>query len=61
VGVWSRGDNFFAGEFGLVNDDETLAFKLQDGDFGDATEAFFDFADLRGNGDVEVRLDQSGR
>lgn len=54
VGVWSRGDNFFSGEFGLVNDDETLAFKLQDGDFGDATEAFFDFADLRGNGDVEV-------
>lgn len=54
VGVWSRGDSFFKGEFGLVNDDETLAFKLQDGDFGDATEAFFDFADLRGNGDVEV-------
>ncbi|MCK0097305.1 endonuclease/exonuclease/phosphatase family protein [Yoonia sp. F2084L] len=54
VGVWSRGDSFFRGEIGLVNDDEALSFKLQDGDFGDATEAFFDFGDLRGNGDVEV-------
>ncbi|MEJ8560076.1 endonuclease/exonuclease/phosphatase family protein [Yoonia sp. GPGPB17] len=61
VGVWSRGDNFFAGEFGLVNDDETLTFKLQDGDFGDATEAFFDFDELRGNGDVEVLFLNDGQ
>ena len=54
VGIWSRSDAFFSDEIGLVNNDETLAFKLQDGEFGDATEAFFDFADLRGNGDVEV-------
>jgi hypothetical protein len=60
VGVWSRSDNFFAGEAGLVNDREALKFKLQDGEFGDATEAFFDFADIRGAGEVEVKFFDDG-
>ncbi|PJI84336.1 hypothetical protein BC777_3878 [Yoonia maricola] len=60
VGVASRGDKFLAGEFGLVNDDETLVFTLQDGDLGDATAAFFDFADLRGDGEVEVLFLEDG-
>ncbi|MEM9639232.1 MAG: endonuclease/exonuclease/phosphatase family protein, partial [Pseudomonadota bacterium] len=54
VGVLSRADNIFAGEGALVNDDEELLFKLRDGPFGDATEVFFDFADLRGDEEVEV-------
>ncbi|MEM9636741.1 MAG: hypothetical protein AAGA94_03785, partial [Pseudomonadota bacterium] len=54
VGVLSRADNIFAGEGALVNDGEELLFKLQDGPFGDATEVFFDFADLRGDEEVEV-------
>lgn len=54
VGVWSREDNFFAGEAGLVNGREKLNFKLKDGEFGDATEATFEFADLKGGGEIEV-------
>ena len=54
VGIWSRSDNIFNGEAGLVNDREKLVFKMQDGPFGDATEATFDFAEVRGDGEVEV-------
>lgn len=54
VGIWSRGDSIFAGEAGLVNGREKLKFNLKEDEFGDATEATFDFADLRGGGEVEV-------
>ncbi|MEL6682961.1 MAG: endonuclease/exonuclease/phosphatase family protein [Pseudomonadota bacterium] len=60
LGVWSRGDNIFKGETGLVNDDEQLAFTLKDGDFGDALEVEFEFADLRGSGQVEVEFFDDG-
>lgn len=60
VGILSRADNFFAGEGGLVNGREALKLKLQDGAFGDATEVFFDFADMRGAGDVEVKFFDDG-
>ncbi|MEO0916582.1 MAG: endonuclease/exonuclease/phosphatase family protein, partial [Pseudomonadota bacterium] len=60
LGIWSRGDNFFKGETGLVNDDEQLAFTLKDGEFGDAVEVAFEFADLRGSGEVEVEFFDDG-
>ena len=59
-GFWSRGDNFFRGETGLVIDEEQLAFSLKDGDFGDALEVEFEIADLRGRGEVEVELFEDG-
>lgn len=60
LGIWSRGDNFFRGETNLINDDEQLALTLKDGDFGDALEVEFEFADLRGNGEVEVEFFDDG-
>ncbi|MEM8825077.1 MAG: hypothetical protein AAGF30_15825, partial [Pseudomonadota bacterium] len=44
----------------LVNDRETLTFRLQDGEFDDATEASFDFADLRGDAQVRVIFFEDG-
>ena len=60
VGVSSRQDSFFRGEAGLVNDREKLVFRLKDGEFGDATEAYFDFAEVRGDGEVNLRFFDDG-
>lgn len=48
------------GEAGFVNDREKLIFRLKDDEFGDATEAYFDFAEVRGTGEVEVLLIDDG-
>lgn len=60
VGVASFEDNFFKGEAGLVNDREALKFKLQSDEFGDATEAMFDFAQVQGDGDIKVKFFDDG-
>ncbi|MEM8657099.1 MAG: endonuclease/exonuclease/phosphatase family protein, partial [Pseudomonadota bacterium] len=60
VGVSSAFDNIFAGEAGLVNDRENLKFNLRDGPFGDATEATFEFSEVRGDGEVRVRFFEDG-
>lgn len=54
LGVWSAQDSFEAGELNLVNGLEQLTFVLRGNEFGEATEALFEFADLRGDGVVEV-------
>ena len=44
----------------MVNDREKLVFRLKDGEFGDATESYFDFAEMRSNGEVEVLFIDDG-
>ncbi|MCL3882974.1 endonuclease/exonuclease/phosphatase family protein [Marivita sp. GX14005] len=60
IGVLSRADDLFRGETVLVNDGETLVFELEEGAFGDALMAMFDFATLRGSGDVELSFFDGG-
>ncbi|WP_299792515.1 endonuclease/exonuclease/phosphatase family protein [uncultured Marivita sp.] len=60
IGVFSFGDRVFRGEAGLVNDDETLIFDIEDGAFGDALMAMFDFATVKGSGNVEIAFFNDG-
>ncbi|PRY92027.1 putative extracellular nuclease [Hasllibacter halocynthiae] len=60
LGVLSFGDDLLGGEGGLVNDREKLVFRLEDGPFGDATEAFFDFGEVKGGGAVRVAFLDDG-
>lgn len=60
LGVYSIGDRFFRGEATLVNDSETLIFDMEEGAFGDALVAMFEFATVFGNGDVEVAFFDDG-
>ncbi|MBM2578099.1 hypothetical protein JQC91_17465 [Jannaschia sp. Os4] len=60
VGVFSRGDDIFAGEAGLVNDRESLFFRLGGAEFGDGVEAGFDFDAIQGDGRVRVIFFEDG-
>jgi len=54
LGILSTGDDFPAGDGLLVNGSERLSFQLEGDDYGDATQATFDFAELSGSGEVQV-------
>ncbi len=60
LGVRSKGEGFFSRDARLVDDDETLAFELTAGGFGDATEVSFEFGQLRGDGQVELSFFDDG-
>ena len=62
IGVWSlRGDRFSRSERKLVEEKETLSFELDDaGGLGDAVEVGFEFAKVRGSGDVELMFFEDG-
>lgn len=60
LGIYSLRDNFFRGEAQLVNDNETLIFEMDEGAFGDALAAMFDFGTVRGNGMVEIEFFEDG-
>ncbi|MFP7571692.1 endonuclease/exonuclease/phosphatase family protein [Marivita sp. S2033] len=60
IGVFSHGDNVFRGEASLVNDDETLIFDMDNGAFGDAVLAMFDFATVKDTGDVQIAFFNDG-
>ena len=60
LGVYSLSDSFFRGEAGLVNDNETLIFEMDEGAFGDALATLFEFGTVRGNGAIEVEFFNDG-
>ena len=54
VGIRSQGEHKKALESNIVDGDEALRFDLNDGQFGDATEVFFDFGAVRGDAEVVI-------
>jgi predicted extracellular nuclease len=62
IGVWSvPSDRSSRLERELLNDSEVLSFELEDiGGLGDALEVEFEFAKVRGSGDVELGFYNDG-